>query len=102
MSEKNGTNAKTPVYQVVRGTKYPLMFKPQFIEKALDYKAQDDDVFIVTYPKCGTRWMEQICYLIFNGGVPSESEEHFKKQAVFFEISGLEKVNGIEKPGKKF
>lgn len=100
----NGVKAfsQPPPYLVVRGQRYPPYFNPLFIEEALDYKAQDDDVFIVTYPKSGTRWMEQISYLIYSGGVPPESAEKLDAQAVFFEKRGLEAVRGIEKPGKQF
>ncbi|KAL7435026.1 hypothetical protein ACHAXH_005921 [Discostella pseudostelligera] len=37
---------------------------------ALKYQAQDNDLFIVTYPKCGTTWTQHIVYLILNDGVP--------------------------------
>ncbi|KAI1294883.1 Amine sulfotransferase [Halotydeus destructor] len=50
-----------------------LCFNPsQFIlddlREALDYKARDDDVFIVSYPKTGSTWTKQIVTLLFNNG----------------------------------
>jgi len=35
-------------------------FTPEGIEKALSFSPSPDDVFIATYPKCGTTWTQQI------------------------------------------
>merc|ERR1719498_1340936 len=32
------------------------------------FPTRDRDVFICTYPKCGTTWMQQICHLLVHGG----------------------------------
>nr|XP_039253515.1 sulfotransferase family cytosolic 1B member 1-like [Styela clava] len=42
---------------------------PMFVstlEEVLKLKARDDDVFIATYPKAGTTWMQQLVWLICN------------------------------------
>jgi len=55
-----------PKYQVVRGFKFAPTFPN--VEDGLDYKAKPDDWFIVTYPKNGTTWIQQIVVLILNKG----------------------------------
>ena len=40
-----------------------------FQELRRKFVAKPSDVFVVTYPKCGTTWMQQIATLIKNSGV---------------------------------
>jgi hypothetical protein len=37
-----------------------------------DFEVHDDDVFVVTYPKAGTTWMEQVVLLLVNSGVQGD------------------------------
>mmetsp|Transcript_34806 Transcript_34806/g.69373 ORF Transcript_34806/g.69373 Transcript_34806/m.69373 type:complete len:374 (-) Transcript_34806:393-1514(-) len=37
-------------------------------------KPRSDDIFIVTYPKCGTTWMTQICHQLRTGGTDAFGE----------------------------
>ena len=36
--------------------------------KGLNFKPRESDVFIVTSPKCGTTWMQQIVHQLRSGG----------------------------------
>ena len=37
-----------------------------------EFVVHADDLFVVTYPKCGTTWTEQIVHLILNQGEQGE------------------------------
>lgn len=41
---------------------------PEPLAAVADFEAQQGDVMIVTYPKCGTTWCQQLCHQIRTGG----------------------------------
>lgn len=45
---------------------YHIKGSEKFLEKIHDMKVRDDDVWIVTLPKCGTTWMQEMVWLILN------------------------------------
>ncbi|GIY63102.1 amine sulfotransferase [Caerostris extrusa] len=49
---------KRPRYTKINGLLYPEMLSPKCFQEALEYKPKPGDVFIDTYPKCGTTWMQ--------------------------------------------
>ena len=46
----------------------------QGIDYCLNFKPRSNDVFIVTPPKCGTTWMQQILHQLRSGGDMSFDE----------------------------
>ena len=51
-----------------------LMLTKEGINHGFSFKPRSDDVFIVTYPKCGTTWMQQILHQLRSGGDMSFEE----------------------------
>lgn len=73
-------------------------FTEETMREVFAYKPRPDDVFIVTYPKCGTTWMQHIVYYIYNNGTPPQSKEDMSSRTPFFELVGLEGVNNAPRP----
>ncbi|XP_073843420.1 sulfotransferase 1E1-like [Musca autumnalis] len=67
---------------VVKPKRYPTNLLPQehwdkrvcyvrgemgkFLDKVHDAEVYDDDVWVVTLPKCGTTWMQELVWLVMN------------------------------------
>ncbi|XP_030846427.1 sulfotransferase 1C4 [Strongylocentrotus purpuratus] len=52
------------------------------------FEVRPDDVFLITYPKSGTTWMQHIVSLIMaNGDVTTVNEKHVFQRAQFLEMS---------------
>ncbi|XP_015923171.2 sulfotransferase ssu-1 [Parasteatoda tepidariorum] len=90
---------KAPLYSRMDGIIYPSMFSPTCFKEALNYKAQPNDTFIVTYPKCGTTWMQHILMYIFRKGEELENMAEFIKYCPFIDVCGLESIQKMKKPG---
>jgi hypothetical protein len=70
MSAKLKDDVLRPSYTDHDGFLLPKGFPIQGFANGLRYEAQANDVFVVTYPKCGTTWMQHLVYLILNDGKP--------------------------------
>lgn len=89
----------TPKYIEVDGYKYCPCFDPEIVREAINYKPGPNDVFVATYPKCGTTWMIQTVMLILNKGeVPNTIEEYFAR-CPFLEMLGPEEIPNMPKGG---
>jgi len=64
-----------------------------------EYQPVDGDIFVVTYPKCGTTWIQEVCYLIFNDGEAPKSHLERLVNTPFLELFGVECIAGMKKPG---
>lgn len=67
-------------------------FPVEGFKSGLEYQAQDDDLFIVTYPKCGTTWTQHIVYLILNDGVPLPPDQRMNVIFPHLEEVGKEHI----------
>jgi hypothetical protein len=55
-------------YHEINGLLVPKFVLQEDVDKLKDFKLYPNDVWIVTYPKCGTTWTQQIVRLIRNNG----------------------------------
>lgn len=70
------------------------------LEFALSYQAREDDLFIVTYPRSGTTWMQNIVYNLLNNGKSFDVDrQHFFEQNPALEIDGEIGLNLLQRPG---
>ncbi|GFT12252.1 sulfotransferase 1C2 [Nephila pilipes] len=90
---------KIPFYQDVDGFRIPGMFSAEAFKSALVYKPRPDDLCIVTYPKCGTTWVQNIVGCIFRDGKPFQSALEFLMDTPFLEMTGAKAAENMKRPG---
>ena len=83
----------TPFFRLCMGLQYEDCLA------ASTYKPKSGDVFIATYPKNGTTWMQQLVYLIQHDAIPPNTFNDLYANSVFFEQMGLKAVEAIKQPG---
>lgn len=65
------------LYQYIEGFCIPRTFNEKNFRSAIGYKAREGDIFIVTYPKCGTTWTQYIvCNILTRGNPPSDIDDY--------------------------
>ncbi|EEC00590.1 putative sulfotransferase [Ixodes scapularis] len=90
---------KTPSVIDYKGVPVPGFLLPECVDAASKYKPTKDDLFIVTYVKCGTTWMQHIVYLIQNQGIPPTNAGQFYLSSPYIELMGTEFVSIMKRPG---
>nr|XP_042912893.1 sulfotransferase ssu-1 [Parasteatoda tepidariorum] len=91
--------SKKPFYLKMDGIIYPGVFSQKCFREAMDYKPQAEDVFIVTYPKCGTTWMQNVALYIFRKGKELEEMSQFLRHCPFIDMCGKESIDKMPRPG---
>ena len=46
-------------------------------ERIYNFKVRPDDIWIITYPKCGTTWTQEIVWNVVNGVQIEKTREEF-------------------------
>ncbi|KAK8756378.1 hypothetical protein V5799_000932 [Amblyomma americanum] len=88
-----------PMYRIIDGFTGNRYFSTELFRSALRYVPRKDDTFLVTFPKSGTIWMQQITYLILHDGFPAPSGLEFYRSSPFLEMVGAEDVVRMRQPG---
>ena len=70
LASSNTDSSSGPLTESVRldGLLVPCFIDIEWIKSMKDMKLRPDDIWIVTFPKCGTTWTQQIVRLIVNRG----------------------------------
>ncbi|KAH7941140.1 hypothetical protein HPB49_010334 [Dermacentor silvarum] len=91
--------ASDRVYRDVCGLHLSCIFQEPVVKEALTYNPKPGDVFIVSFPKSESTWMQQIVYAIYHDGSKPESLRDFMQKSPFLELVGLETVQNMPRPG---
>jgi hypothetical protein len=70
-------NSGRIVCQMIDNFPHDPLFKREDIEFTLNYKPGNCEKLLVTYPKCGTTWTQQIMCLIINDGILQNNDREF-------------------------
>ena len=89
---------KKPSYNNYNGFLIPQGFPIEGFQSGLAYVAQPDDIFIATYPKCGTTWTMYIVWLILHNGEPLEPTKRLEQFYPHLEEVGKETINALPSP----
>ncbi|KAH7972083.1 sulfotransferase 1C2 [Rhipicephalus sanguineus] len=89
----------TPLYQYIDGFCIPTAFREENFRSAMKYKAREGDIFIVTYPKCGTTWTQYIvCNILTRGHLPSDIGD-YDLMSPFVDARGAEAAENRPQKG---
>ncbi|XP_077537919.1 amine sulfotransferase-like isoform X1 [Haemaphysalis longicornis] len=72
----------------IEGVWLNKFFKEENVRSAINYKPRDGDVFLVTYPKCGTTWMQHIISNVLTRGMPPTDIGEFSIMAPYIDMTG--------------
>lgn len=87
-----------PSYTMHGGFRMPMGFPIAGFSSALEYRARSEDIFIASYPKCGTTWVQYIVYLLLHDGVPLSGDRLLGEVIPHLEEVGREPVEKLPKP----
>ncbi|CAN7975114.1 unnamed protein product, partial [Ixodes persulcatus] len=86
------------LYRDVEGLYIGRELQEKTVRSVLSYEPQEGDIFIVSYPKCGTTWMRYITYNIFNDGIRPPSMLDVFRSVPFLEGRGIQDEKDSPRP----
>lgn len=81
------------------GTAVSKFCPEESIKSALSYKPNAHDVFVVSFPMCGSSWVQQIAYRIMNEDSPPVTLLERASHLPLLELQGAEAVTAMPRPG---
>ncbi|KAK8756162.1 hypothetical protein V5799_001137 [Amblyomma americanum] len=86
-------------YRYVDGLWMHKIFHEDTLRSLFAYTPRPDDVFIATYPKCGTTWTQYLVLNILRKGEPPKTALDFCLASPFLEMMGAEAAEKMVRPG---
>ncbi|XP_065294478.1 sulfotransferase ssu-1-like isoform X2 [Dermacentor albipictus] len=97
---RNPKEAMDPdAYRDIEGLRMLKFFDETNVRFAMGYEPEDDDVIIVSYPKCGTTWTQYIVSNLFTHGNPPKTTVDFMLSSPIIELTGVDAVRKMPRPG---
>jgi len=91
-------SGRRPRYTVHDGFRMPMGFPVAGFESGQRYVAGPGDVFVASYPKCGTTWAQYIVYLLLNDARPLTAGRSINDVFPHLEEVGREIVAALPPP----
>jgi hypothetical protein len=89
---------RKPRYQIVDGFRLPLDFPADGFRSGLRYTPAAGDIFVSTYPKCGTTWVQHIIYLLLHDGEALPPNKSLTDVFPHLEEAGRAAVEALPEP----
>ncbi|KAK8756159.1 hypothetical protein V5799_001134 [Amblyomma americanum] len=86
-------------YRYVDGLWMHKLFHVDALRSVFSYTPRPEDVFIATYPKCGTTWTQYLVLNILRKGEPPKTALDFYLASPFLEMMGAEAAEKMVRPG---
>lgn len=75
------------------------LYSLETIEQVLNFEVYEDDVWIITPPKCGTTWTQEMCWLLMNNMDFEQAEKvDLEIRSPFLELSAENIENAKKTP----
>ncbi|CAF3940112.1 unnamed protein product, partial [Rotaria sordida] len=88
------------LFEIVDGICWVSDWGLRNLRFSLSYQTRPDDLFIVTYPRSGTTWMQNIVYNLLTNGQPfNVSTTDFFERNPHLEIDGKKCIETMRRPG---
>ena len=94
----NSPSDRRPRYTVHDGFRMPMGFPVTGFESGQRYAAASGDVFVASYPKCGTTWTQYIVYLLRSDARPLTDGQRIDDVFPHLEEVGRDVVAALPAP----